>query len=557
MKSNQLHWALYFLFLLACARQTSPTGGPKDTIPPILVKSHPRNQQTNFKGNEIRLAFSEPIQVNNPKEQLIITPSIGKDFEVKAKKQEVILTWSATLNDSTTYTFNFRDAVADITEKNPARKLRIAVSTGSYIDSLSIEGHITNFLDESFVKDALVALQPYADTFNIFKHTPAYFTKTDDKGSYKLENLKPGTYQLYSFIDQNRNLVVDSKNERYGFKKDSLLLLTPLKKQDIGLLKLDARNLTVTAARPYNSYFNIRTSKGIKSATLTAADSTYLNYTFGADASNVVLYNTFNEIDSLLINLSINDSIENRFDTTLYAKFSKQKVTLEKFSSNLTKTSLLADEGTLQATLTFSKPISEINFDSIYFQIDSLTKISFNKENVTYEPMHKTLKISTNIDKALYKKDETIPGEEPKAVQAKKIKKLNTLHFGKGAFISVEQDSSTSTAKKLNPLYFEDLGMIIVELQPAKEKTIIQLLNSKKEIVADKIHSTKATFANLEPGDYLLRLIIDRNGNGAWDAGSYLKHKEPERMIYYQNEKGTKEIKLKANFELGPLLITY
>jgi hypothetical protein len=76
--SKHLHWLIVPLFFLSCARQSSPTGGPKDTIPPKLVNAIPRNESTNFKGQQIELEFSEMIIANNPKEQLIITPTIGK-----------------------------------------------------------------------------------------------------------------------------------------------------------------------------------------------------------------------------------------------------------------------------------------------------------------------------------------------------------------------------------------------------------------------------------------------------------------------------------------------
>jgi hypothetical protein len=103
-----------------CAKQTAPTGGPKDEDPPVLVKSTPKDQQTNFKDKEIVLEFDEPIQLNNPREQLIITPTIGtfgKDFEMIAKKNKVILTIKSKLQENTTYSLNFRETVADLNEK--------------------------------------------------------------------------------------------------------------------------------------------------------------------------------------------------------------------------------------------------------------------------------------------------------------------------------------------------------------------------------------------------------------------------------------------------------
>ena len=79
---KNLHWCIYLLFLLACARQTSPTGGPKDTIPPVLVKAIPPNETINFREKELQLIFSEDVILNSPKEQLIVTPTIGKEYKI-------------------------------------------------------------------------------------------------------------------------------------------------------------------------------------------------------------------------------------------------------------------------------------------------------------------------------------------------------------------------------------------------------------------------------------------------------------------------------------------
>src|SRR5688572_9855206 len=126
-----------------CAKQTAPTGGPKDITPPRLERSTPNNKGVNFKGKEIQLTFDELVQLNNPREQIIITPSIGKKFEAIVRKNKVTLELNSELQENTTYNINFRESIQDLTEKNPA-KAKIAFSTGSYIDSLNVTGFVTD-----------------------------------------------------------------------------------------------------------------------------------------------------------------------------------------------------------------------------------------------------------------------------------------------------------------------------------------------------------------------------------------------------------------------------
>jgi uncharacterized protein (DUF2141 family) len=540
---------IYILFLFACAKQSSPTGGPKDTIPPTVIRYSPQNKSTQFKGRTLELTFNEYVQLKNPKEEIIINPSIGKDYKVEANKTVVKLTSAADLKDSTTYTVNFRDAVADITEQNPARNLRIAISTGSYIDSLSITGTVKNILDDKVAEEITVGVEPYSDTFNILKHPTTYFTKTDKKGNFILENLKPGLYWVSAIKDVNRNLIADTKSESYAFRKDSLLLDENKKGIILGLVKQDTRPLKITSTRPYNTYFNIKSSKNLMDYQVRADDSTDLYHTFGADPTNVIIYNTLENRDSALVHLTVRDSLENQADSSFYIKF--REGTPDKFTYNVSNTRLIGHTRELGYDIVFSKPLKEINFDSIQFQVDSLTTLRFNQQEVDYIEPSRTLKIRKTFEKGIFTKPPDAEGTN--ATPAPNY--INNLNLGRGAFISVENDSSAKATQNIPIQWEENLGMIIAEAH-GREQVIIQLVDENMKVVRSS-KGPKATFPDLPPSDYMLRLIIDTNKNGKWDAGNYLKKIEPEEIVYYKTEKGDREIRLKENFEIGPLLITY
>src|SRR5690606_23551225 len=142
-----------------------------------------------------------------------------------------------------------------------------------------------------------------------------------------------------------------------------------------------------TSARPYNTYFNIRTSKNLRTFTVTTPDSTEsISYTFGENQANIRIYDT-TEKDSLQIHLLAFDSIDNKIDTTLYAKYLTREVTPEQFQMQLTSSSLFTQTAELRAVLTFTKPLREVNFDSLYYQIDSLTRVNFSKADLEWDPL--------------------------------------------------------------------------------------------------------------------------------------------------------------------------
>ena len=557
-----LPFLVYALFLLSCARQTAPTGGPKDTIPPILVKAVPYINQTNFKDKELTLTFNETVILNNPKEQLIITPDIQKKYNINVKKNEVRIVLDANLKDSTTYTFNFRDAIQDITEKNPAKNIKLAVSTGPYVDSLIIQGLIYDPLRPIPVKEATVALYE-SDTFNIFKHAPVYITKTDETGLYVIENLKPGTYHVFAIDDRNRNLIVDSKTEKYGFIADPIELRRNQKQIDIPIINLDTRALKLTNSRPYNTYYNIKLSKNLATFKLSSEGTPWLFSSFGEDQSNIRIYNTFNNADSTGIRIQARDSIYNRIDTVLFAKFTDREVKPEAFTYKSEGFKVFARKGLITGKIQFNKPLFEINYDSILYQIDSAKTITFSKAEIQWDSLRNRITIQKNFDPKLLveptaaNQPKTKPAQNSAAKQQPKKVIKNRFYLGYATFISIENDSSKASEETLRPVTLEETGIISMKIQTKEEHFIVQLLDKSNNVVRAIEDNKNATFEDVIPAEYQIRLIIDHDGNGEWSPGNFFRKTEPEPTIYYLNEKDNPTINLKANWEIGPLLITY
>jgi hypothetical protein len=478
-----LPFLIWIVFVAGCARQSSPTGGPKDTIPPKLVSANPKNEQTNFLGKTVELEFTELINLNAAKEQVIITPSIGKEYEITAKRNLVKIDLNTELDSNTTYTINFREAVQDITEKNPVRDLKLAFSTGSYVDSLSIQGKITELISNKEVKDVTVALQHFIDTLSIMKHPSFYFTRTDEKGIFKLDYIKPGKYQLYAYQDKNKNLVVDSRNEQYGFFAQPIDLTNDTSKIQLKLIRLDTRELKVTSARPYNTYFNIKTNKNIVSHKITSPEEADLSYYYGEDQSNIRLYNTFDDLDSLQLRLTATDSSGSSIDTTLYAKFRQDEdIEKEKFTMTVEEANINARTGTIKIKYKFNKPVASFNLDSIYFEKDTFNTIHFTKEDVNWDPLANSFIIEKDIDRKLFLIEEQDPDAPTKKVQDTTVSKVKTIneHVTRpAAFISIEADTSAAAKQKINPQQPSDLSEIIYEVNTKKKNILVQLFEQR------------------------------------------------------------------------------
>ncbi len=554
MKYKWLLTLLTISFLVQqCAKQTSPTGGPKDETPPTLMQSSPAHQEVNFKGKEIKLTFDELIQLNNPREQLIITPGIGKKFETTARKNKVVLVLNSELQDSTTYSVNFRECVQDLNEKNPA-VLKLAFSTGSYIDSLNVTGTVTDILSDKGANNYTVALTPASDTFNIFKHPASWIALTDKQGRFAIENLKPGKYFIYAFEDINKNLTVDSKSEKYGFKSDDIGLEGAVDSVKIQAFKLDASKLKLISSRPTFAYFNIRFSKSLVDFKLLSANTEERIYsTLESDLSTIKVYNTIPDFDSLQVRLQAQDSTYSKVDTLIYIKFPKKESTKDNFSSKVEFCNFYENKSMFSSSIVFSKPVTGFTADSMYIQVDSLTRITFNKDDYEWNELLTELSISKKIE---LKSEPPETGKDKKSPKKPQTKKYNQLMLSKGSVISIENDTAVHINSPLKTIKTEDYGMISSKIE-TKEEFILQLLDKSNKILEEIKNNKTHNFENIPAGNYSLRLLIDLNKNGKWDAGNYITKEQPEPIVFYNNPKGGKDIFLKANWQVGPLLISY
>lgn len=561
MKVRLIIFVLFSLLIMQCAKQTAPGGGPKDETPPKLKESYPKHEQINFKGDRIELFFDEAIQLNNPREQLIITPSIGKKFEISSNKNRVTIELNARLQENTTYNVNFREAIQDITEKNPSI-VKLAFSTGPYIDSLSINGKITDALNEKPAANYIVALAQASDTFNIFKHSASWLTVTDKKGFYSLENLKPGNYIIYAFDDKSKNMLVDSKNEKYGFAAKTITLENNIDSLRIKTFKLDINPLKLITARTTFAYFNLRFSKSLVDYAIQAVDTTVRVYaSLEKDLTTIKVYNTIADLDSLQIRARATDSLNYKVDTLVYIKFPKKDATRDKLSATLATPSLYESNSLLTTQLDFNKPITSFNPDSIYIKIDSATRVPLTESDYQWKNKNMLLMVSKKLDllKLFPPPDTTVSSEpksktEPRSVA--KPKPVPTIVFEKGTFVSIEKDTALRLSSDLKLTKTESLAMLEVRVE-TNENFIVQVLNRTEKVVQERINEKVITFENLPADTYQLRLIIDHNKNGKWDAGNYLEKTEPEPVIYYLNRKGLRDIPLKANWIVDGVLITY
>ena len=534
---------IYLLITSACASVAMPTGGPRDETPPELINSNPVNNQKNFKGNLLELEFNEDIKLKDPKEEILITPSAGKETKFIAKKRKVNIEPELPWTDNTTYSISFRDGVQDLTEGNPAENLRLAFSTGPTIDSLMIYGKITQTFADKIPEKITVAIYQ-ADTFDIFNHTPVYFTKTNKKGVYSIQNLKAGVYYIYAFDDKNKNLKVDSKTEKFTYQSTAINL--PAEKKDsinLSLITVDARPIKISAIRSTDKTTRIRFNKQTDSLKVLDLKKTEATYSYGENKSELIFYQNFPKEDSLKVRLFAVDSVGSEIDTLIFLKYTETKTAQEGFKTKEISARYNPINKSFTHKLSYSKPINQILYDSIKITYDSTHIRNVGKENIKIDTLHNTLTLTTPIEIIT-------PEGAKKPIQP-------VLTYSKGTLISIESDSSKLITAKI-PVFTEDETAIVsIKVKTTEANYEVQLIDKNETIIQSVKNVKEYTFRYLLPDEYKIRVLIDSNNNGKWDAGSFTKRIDPEKFIKYISEEGKISFPIRANWEYGPLLIEF
>ena len=125
-----------------CATIIPPEGGPRDSLPPVLLKANPSDSSLNFNDKTIVFSFNEYVDADNYQQEMIISPIPSNTPTVTRKLQTVTVKLRDTLEPNTTYTINFGDAIKDVNEGNIMRNFTYTFSTGSYFDSLEFRGNV-------------------------------------------------------------------------------------------------------------------------------------------------------------------------------------------------------------------------------------------------------------------------------------------------------------------------------------------------------------------------------------------------------------------------------
>lgn len=516
---------LYFILALSmvsCAKRGNITGGLKDTLAPVLRFSTPKNFSTNFDVKEIKITFDEYIKIKDVNKQLIISPPMKYPPIVSPTNASKYITIKIkdTLQPNTTYSFNFGSSIQDNNEGNPYQQFKYVFSTGSYIDSLSLEGIVKDAYTKDVESFVSVMLYEVNDTFKdsiIYKENPRYITNTlDSLKTFKLENLKEGKYLLVAMKDYNNNFKFNANKDKIAFHKEFITIPN----DTIYEMELFNEIAPFKGLKPYQASGNRLVvpyegdAKKVELTLKNGAEILPIKVTQFPKKDSLQVWFKPVKTDSLLVTMN-----KDKFAKDFSVRIKDQKKDTLNFSALQSGTIHFRERFTISSSI----PLTKIDNSKIQLTNKDSVAVAFTTE---YDELKQELKID-------------FP-KEP----------LDTYFITAfpGAFTDYLEQANDTLVYKVKTQNLSEYGNLRIRLENVRQfPVIVEITNSKGDLIASEYSEGNniIDFNGLLPALFTLRVIYDENKNKIWDTGSYLEKRQPEEVIYYPTD-----IDVRANWDV-------
>lgn len=587
------------LLLTKCASTMIPTGGPKDTLPPVIVYMDPDNFTTNvdtLHPPKIYVEFNEYVQIKDQQKELFTSPAMKKKPSVVRRGRGIVVTIKDTLRPNTTYAINFGSSIQDNNESNPLHSMRYVFSTGPEVDSMYMSGYTADSYKADSVSKSFIYFfiadsveQPKEWDSTMFKYKPQVIARAEKNGIFIAQNLKPVNYRIYAFEDTNGNMEYEPSVDQIGILDstynpmympgftiwyDSLRHYPSAEPQLYFRMFMDRRftRQTLSGQERLNRhkamiYFgapNPEVTK-IEFDSIPSDRVIYDQQTVGKDTVALWFNLPAEELPDTIkgrITYFKHDSINNLVESedklrlawvkTETKEERQEREKLEKEREKAEKEGREWEEPAKENPFKLNIASSgEVNKDKhIDFEFDypltkfDTTAMSFTMTTETItEP--KSVKYEIVRDTLNRRKFQLRAEWEPKAKYE--------LMMPAGMFENVAQETNDTikcSYTASDPAKYAIVNIKVRGTHP-RARYIMQITNSQGKVQKQLANVTPGDykFEYVSPGDIQLRVVEDMNANGKWDTGDMVLMRQPERTEIYKNEEGVEIITTKENWE--------
>lgn len=520
------------LFFLSCARQGYPSGGPKDQAAPVALGSKPANESRNFNENEFYIQFDEYVVLKNASENILVSPPMKQKPEFVTKGKGVLVKIKDTLQENTTYLFQFKEAIADFTEGNLLPSYEYVFSTGDRMDTLMLAGQVLNARNGKPWKETVTVMayrtesegrRAEDDTLGLSTQ-PDYVTRCDKEGNFAFHYIPAGNYRLVALEDKNRNLRVDV-SDAVAWDTVATASMDSIDSSRAAIYYIsipeNEKQRITKSEFIAKGHIIITTQLPMVHPTVSGEE---VEWRLNEKRDTMTLWCLDAQRDSarLIINdEQIQDTLKLRFAAK---KTGRRRVANAKEEKIPLMKSLCADNTAFydNLRLAFTNPIVK-SVDSAQAEVMLMKDSSLSHCPVVVDSGGLTAHLATSLRS----------GEQ------------YTVRLAQGLFTDLYGNVSDSLTFTLTP---KDYGTLSIDINNTTGlPLVVEVLDKRDTVVQLQSLTTSGLlkFAQLPAGDYRLRAVIDRNGDGRWTPGDYRQGRQPEMSVMFD-----KTLQLREKWEM-------
>ena len=585
-------------FFSRCASMMIPTGGPRDTLPPVIVNMTPDNFSTDrplVGHGKIYIEFDEFVQLKDQQKEFFTSPQMKKKPTVTLRGRGIVIQLRDTLLPNTTYALNFGSALRDNNEGNPLHSMRYVFSTGPELDSMILSGYTADAykadsVSKTFIwffpADSVEDIAEYDST--IFKYKPAVIARAENNGIFIAQNLKPVPYRVYAVQDKNDNQLYEPGSDQVGFLDgtynpaalpdfamwyDSLRHYVSAEPQLYLRMFTDRafrRQVLAQSERPFQHkallYFSaphpqidsirfdsIPEGGFIVDPQTVGRDTLALWFTVPSAQLPDTLRGsvTYFKHDSVNVLRRVTEPLKLSWRFIETKEQQREREKLERERRRAEEAGEEWTEPRKPSPFAFKLPLNgEINpenhltvdFDYPLARLDSaamlltLLKADNSVEDVPVRFVRDTALLRRWYVRAPWKPE----GQY-------------TLTIPAGAITDVAGFTNDSIVGKYTVLDPEKFATVKIDVRGREGvQYIVQLLDGSGSLKQERrgVVSGPVRFNYVSPGEIKFRVIEDLNGNGKWDSGDVVARRQPERAEMFVDEQGGETFATKANWDI-------
>lgn len=561
------------LLPIACANRgvghTGPQGGPRDSIPPVLISATPENKTINFREKKIELLFDEYLQMDRVAENVMISPPQRQMPDIKALGKKVVVQLKDSLRDSTTYTIDFGRSICDFREKNPYPGYSYCFSTGDNIDTLEVSGMVywAETLDP--VSGVVVGIHSDMSDETVLKKQFLRVARSDSTGGFVIRNIHGGSYRIYALNDISKDYVYQL-GEAFAYL-DSTISPRVVFEHRIDTTWIDSVRMD---------------SVGVPLDTLHMIDTIVEQNVTRMEPSDIVLWLFDENRKSQYLQRCTREDRHRILITFAAPLDSMPRLEAPWIDSAIVVSSARYDtiavwlpDSSLLSRDTLEMVIHYWKLDSGYNQVEQTDtlpclyrsrqqsekvraamekkererKLEIKSNGSTKFGLNDTLRLSSlypldSIDTAhvhLYEKVDSV--FHPRAYQLAEKDRMHylvlfemggdrmfELRIDSGAIHDIYGVACQEQKVQLRVRQAEEYAQLTVRLKEFDPKAVLQLLDDKGLVVRTAPALQEGVvFRYLDAGTYYMRLFIDEDGDGKWTTGSWKDKRHPETIYYF------------------------